>query len=94
MFCSKCGNAIKAGDQFCDRCGALVSAEAAPPNVNVAANPQIAQKNGKAVGSLAAGISGLIFFPASIAAIVLGHMSRSEIKKSGGRMEGAGMALA
>jgi Domain of unknown function (DUF4190)/zinc-ribbon domain len=95
MFCSKCGNAVKAGDQFCDKCGAPVSPEVAPPNINVAANPQIAQKSGKAVGSLLAGITGLLFFPASIAAIVLGHMSRSEIKKSGGgRTEGAGMALA
>jgi hypothetical protein len=31
--------------------------------------------------------------PAAIAAIVLGHISRSEIRKSAGRLQGAGMAL-
>lgn len=94
MFCAKCGNSLKTDDQFCEKCGAPVSPDVAAPNINVAATPQIAPKSGKAVSSLVAGISGLLFFPASIAAIVLGHMSRAEIKKSGGRMQGAGMALA
>jgi len=33
-------------------------------------------------------------FPAAIAAIILGHISRSEIRKSSGRLTGSGMALA
>lgn len=94
MFCAKCGNALKTGDQFCEKCGAPASPEVAAPHVNAAASPQMAQKSGKALGSLVAGITGLLFFPAAITAIVLGHMSRAKIKKSGGRIQGAGMALA
>jgi type IV pilus assembly protein PilA len=33
-------------------------------------------------------------FPAAIVAVVLGHISRSEISKSAGRLRGAGVALA
>ncbi len=38
---------------------------------------------------------GLCFlaFPAAVAAIILGHIARSEIRKSGGRLQGQGMAL-
>ncbi len=40
------------------------------------------------------GIFGLIFFLPAIAAIVLGHIARSEIRKSNGRLQGNGMATA
>jgi type IV pilus assembly protein PilA len=40
------------------------------------------------------GIFGLIFFLPAIAAIILGHISRSEIRKSNGRLKGTGMATA
>jgi Domain of unknown function (DUF4190)/zinc-ribbon domain len=52
------------------------------------------QTDGKAIASL---VCGLAFFFApltQIAAIVLGHLSRSDIRKSGGRKKGEGMALA
>jgi type II secretory pathway pseudopilin PulG len=41
-------------------------------------------------------ISGIFFFflPAAIAAIVLGHVALSQIKKSAGRLSGRGMAIA
>jgi type IV pilus assembly protein PilA len=52
------------------------------------------ETSGKAIGSLIAGVFGLLLFPASIAAIILGHISRSEIRKSAGRLKGAGIALA
>jgi len=32
-------------------------------------------------------------FPAAVVAIILGHISRSEIRKSGGRVTGSGLAL-
>jgi type IV pilus assembly protein PilA len=35
-----------------------------------------------------------LFFPAAIAAIVLGHVALSQIKKSAGRLTGRGMAIA
>jgi type II secretory pathway pseudopilin PulG len=52
--------------------------------------------DGKAIGSLIAGILSLTIFScvAGIPAIVLGHMSRSAIQKSMGRLKGDGMALA
>ncbi len=40
------------------------------------------------------GIFGLLFFLPAIAAIILGHISRSEIRKSNGRLKGNGMATA
>ena len=52
-----------------------------------------APTSGKAIATL---ICGLFFFilPASIAAVVLGHLSLSEIKKSAGRVQGQGLAIA
>ncbi len=96
MFCPKCGAEVQAGNQFCNRCGTQMSAPMAAASVNpVAATPiGPGRSSGKAVGSLITGIIGLIFFPVSIAAIILGHMSRSEIRKSNGRLQGSGMALA
>ena len=55
-----------------------------------------AQTDGKAVGSLVLGILSITLLPilASIPAIILGHVSRSSIAKSMGRLKGQGMALA
>jgi type IV pilus assembly protein PilA len=93
MLCSKCGNTIGENSQFCDRCGESVpnAQTATAPIVPGAALPS--ETSGKAIGSLVSGICGLLIFPAAIAAIVLGHISRSEIRKSAGRLKGAGLAL-
>jgi uncharacterized membrane protein len=49
--------------------------------------------NSMAVGALVCGIGQLFFlFPASVAAVVLGHIARSQIKRNG--EAGDGMALA
>jgi hypothetical protein len=47
--------------------------------------------SGKAIASLVCGIF-TFFLPASIAAIILGHMAHSEIRKSAGRIGGQGLA--
>jgi len=53
----------------------------------------VAKVNGLAVASLACGIAQFAFGPlATIPAIVLGHMARRQIKRSG--EQGAGLALA
>ncbi len=59
-------------------------------------NPADQRTDGKAVASLVLGILSLTIFwiLAGIPAIVLGHVSRSSIKKSFGRLKGDGMALA
>ena len=51
------------------------------------------ERGGMAIGSL---VCGCLFFilPSAIAAIVMGHISRAEIRRSGGRKTGDGMALA
>jgi type IV pilus assembly protein PilA len=93
--CAQCGNALAPGDRFCAVCGRPVSgvsaatATAPPPLMPGVPTPT----SGKAIASL---ICGVFFFilPASIAAVVLGHLSLSEIKKSAGRVQGHGLAIA
>ncbi len=62
-------------------------------NVAQAAPVAPAETSGKAIVSL---IFGLFFFcfPFSIIAIIFGHLSLSEIRKSAGRLKGDGMAIA
>jgi len=95
MFCSKCGAAIPENSQFCNRCGHLVMPAGAQHTAAPTAPPptlEPAGTSGKALASLVTGIFGLLLFPIAIAAIILGHMSRSEIRKSNGRLKGDGMA--
>lgn len=88
-FCAKCGNTLAEGSYFCKSCGSPVSAPL--PSVAPAAGAQ--QTSGKALASL---VLGLFFFlpPSAIAAIVLGHISLSQIRKSAGRLKGDGLAIA
>jgi type IV pilus assembly protein PilA len=93
MFCSKCGDALLENNQFCSRCGAPTTAESNPTAAPAALPIETGETSGKAIGSLITGVCGLLLFPAAIAAIILGHISRSEIRKSNGRLQGAGMAI-
>jgi len=95
MVCPKCGTEVQEGNQFCNRCGAQMFVPASPIAAAPAAPVEGARTSGKAVGSLITGIVGLmpLLFPSAIAAIVLGHMSRSDIRKSNGGLKGSGMAL-
>jgi type II secretory pathway pseudopilin PulG len=96
MFCSNCGAPVSEGVPFCSTCGrpAQNLLATAPPQPAAYMGPQ--QTDGKATGSLVLGI--LALFPlsifAGIPAVILGHVSRSSIGKSGGRLKGGGMALA
>jgi type IV pilus assembly protein PilA len=101
MKCPYCGEMIADGSQFCARCGnRLVSQSAltgapgvggAPGTASTPTGEQITSS--KAVASLILGI--LVFIPFSaIAAIVLGHLALSEIRKSAGRLKGQGLATA
>jgi type IV pilus assembly protein PilA len=51
------------------------------------------ETSGKAIVSLVCGLF-LFAFPMSILAIIFGHISLSEIRKSAGRLKGEGMAIA
>jgi type IV pilus assembly protein PilA len=102
MFCSKCGAAVAEGSQFCNQCGQAIGVAPVPNQAmaNQPATPQFpapapeALTSGKALASLVTGIFGLIFFLPAFAAIILGHISRSEIRKSNGGLKGDGMATA
>ena len=97
MFCAKCGAALRENSQFCDQCGQPAQGPILP---QAPGSPQFdpttatGETSGKALASLVVGIFGLLFFPIAIGAIILGHMSRSEIRKSNGRLKGDGMATA
>ncbi len=109
MFCPNCGANIADGSTVCPQCGKQVnaaqvpssagvpSASAAPASypANAYGQPE-APKEGKATASMVLGILSLLCLGifAGIPAIILGHISRSNIRKSMGRLKGDGMALA
>ena len=96
--CPRCSASIQDGASFCPSCGNnLGGAGASTPQAPVSPAMPIAysgpqETSGKAVGSF---ICGLFFFllPVTIVAIVLGHLSLSDIKKSAGRLKGQGLAI-
>jgi len=91
-FCTGCGNSMNTDEKFCRTCG-----KAAPPPGTATATQMApigpAETSGKAIASLIFGLF-LFFFPFSIVAIILGHLSVSEIRKSAGRLAGEGLATA
>jgi type IV pilus assembly protein PilA len=105
MFCVKCGAQNPDDGRFCAACGSPLEAvrsaptaapaQAAPtPSPSSIPPPFVAPPttSGKAVASL---ILGFLFFafPAAVAAVVLGHMALSDIRKSAGRITGQGIAI-
>lgn len=100
MFCGQCGTNNPDNGQFCIKCGAALhttqvgtpsSPGFAAPTVQPFAGPT--ETSGKAIGSL---ICGLLFFifPVAVVAIILGHLSLSDIRKAAGRLTGQGIAIA
>lgn len=85
MFCSNCGAINEGEGQYCRKCG---QAFATTPPVSEGEG----QTSGKAIASL---ICGILFFmiPSALAAVILGHISLSEIRKSAGRLTGQGLAV-
>jgi len=96
VFCSGCGNSVAVGERFCRICGReafAASATTALGGAPVAVPAGPPQTSGKAIASLACGVF-LFAFPMSILAIIFGHLSLSEIKRSAGRLTGEGIAIA
>ena len=100
MLCPQCGQPVPEGATLCPTCGrqtALTpySAGGLPPLPPTAtsgsATPE--KTSGLAIASLIFGLL-FLFFPLSIVAIVFGHISLSQIKKSAGRLGGKGLAIA
>ena len=98
--CPRCSANLPSGVQFCSTCGNSLSGMPNPPSplnpYGATAYPGQQQTSGTAIGSLVCGILGMIILPffASIPAVILGHISLSEIRKSAGRLQGKGMAVA
>ena len=99
MFCALCGAANSNDGRFCGKCGAALQGQKdmPPPGAGYGAPERPytgpTETSGKAIGSL---ICGLLFFifPVALLAIVLGHLSLSDIRKAAGRITGRGMAIA
>jgi type IV pilus assembly protein PilA len=97
MFCALCAADNPNDGRFCVKCGALLQGQRdMPPSAPSFGAPAArytgpTETSGKAIGSLICGIV-FFFFPSAIAAIILGHLSLSDIRKSGGRLTGNGLA--
>ena len=102
MHCSTCGAAINDPASFCPKCGAALSTpgeakQTAAGTGAAAAAPSRskAETDLKAVLSMVLGFLALpLSVFAGIPAVLLGHVSRASIRRSGGRLKGEGMALA
>jgi type IV pilus assembly protein PilA len=90
-FCAACGNSMTTDDQFCRVCGRQVSAGPASTPASLPVGP--AKTSNFAIISLISGLF-IFFFPFSVVAIIFGHLSLSEIRKSAGRLKGDGIAIA
>jgi type IV pilus assembly protein PilA len=92
MFCANCGTANPDAGKFCNRCGAPLATQLIVPPSSPEAYAEPQKPSGKALASL---ICGIFFFvlPSAIAAVILGHISLSEIRKSAGRLAGRGNAV-
>lgn len=95
VSCPVCGNAMEVGDVFCRRCGSrsIPVVTSAVSSIDAPAGAVSTETSGKAIGSLICGLL-FLFFPFAIVAIILGHISLSEIRKSAGRLTGQGLAIA
>src|SRR5690348_1515913 len=97
-FCSQCGAPVDDAARFCSACGidTLTQRNTGVPGAQLPAMPvgQTAT-SGKAIASLVLGICVFLFsILTGIPAIIFGHLAKADIRKSGGRLEGDGMALA
>jgi len=94
MICRSCGTQNIPGAKFCDNCGLTLPQSGSAPELAQPAVPLPPPTTSlKAVFSLVCAL--LVFVPfSSVGAIVLGHWSRGEIKRSAGGLKGSGLALA
>jgi type IV pilus assembly protein PilA len=90
-ICPVCAKPNEDAAAFCNSCGANFAAVGASPSNP--SPPLQTQTSGMAIASMICGFFFFIF-PAAVMAVVLGHISHHKIRKSAGRLKGAGMSLA
>jgi hypothetical protein len=90
--CPYCPEAFQDDAQFCQFCGTSLGTTVANVPSSSDLMPGEGRTSGKAIASL---VCGILFFvlPSAIVAIILGHLSYSEIGRSPGKIRGKGMAL-
>lgn len=100
MICSNCGHDNPEGRKYCRACTKSLSVGASPASAMALApapadsRPTLSTRvNKMAVTSVVSGFLGLLP-PFGLAAVVLGHLSRSQIAKSRGQEKGTGIAFA
>jgi type IV pilus assembly protein PilA len=99
MFCALCGADNPNDGRYCSKCGTVLQGQRGMPppgsDYGTFATPYSGptETSGTAIGSLICGFL-CFFFPSAVIAIILGHLSLSDIRKSGGRLTGSGMATA
>jgi len=105
MFCTQCGASNPDGSRFCSHCGrAMLAASTTEGAANTAAFTPTAppsdlrptKASGKARASVICGVVSFFvpaLLPVAIAAIILGHISLSDIRKAGGRLSGQRTAV-
>jgi len=101
MLCPHCGHDNVSGRRFCRSCARPLTAESVPiklPSPAQPATPTPTPSSAPAVNKMAIGSLVLSFVaflvPLGIASVVMGHISRRQIAKSGGRQTGNWFAFA
>jgi len=90
--CPNCQGNLADYVPACPYCGVILASPAGAGGQPAWNGPQ--ESSGKATASMVCGILFFLWPFTAIAAVVLGHLALSEIKRSAGRLAGHGMAMA
>jgi hypothetical protein len=90
--CPQCCAPVQEGASFCPACGTSLASPTSPVTPSVSSTYTVPKTSGKAMASLICGFF-FFFLPATVAAIILGHISHYQIRRSGGRLKGQGLAV-
>ena len=88
--CANCRGNLADFVAVCPYCGV---SQAVPQMAMAQPGWGLPQNSNKALASLICGVL-FLFLPASISAVILGHLALADIKRSAGRIAGQGMAVA
>jgi type IV pilus assembly protein PilA len=91
--CPYCAKSIEDQAQVCPFCNTNLAAPPAATGFQFTPPLGNQETSGKAIASLVCGIL-FLFLPSAIAAVIMGHLSLSDIRRSAGRLGGRGMAIA